>query len=406
MTASVRVVDASRSFVLAQHGGYPSLFEALRAGKPSVTEREIRALQRVSFSIGSGERVGIIGRNGAGKTTLLSLLAGIAQPTSGEIEVLGNVHAMLTIGMVLRDEATGRENIFLDGAVHGHSPELIEELVPKIIDFVELGEFIDRPVRTYSSGMKARLAFTMGAFTVSDILIIDETLSVGDAAFSRKATRRMKELASEGQIVIAVSHSLSSIVEICDRCLWLDGGRLVMDGPAQEVTKAYAQAVDAADEAELKQKFERTTFGPPRPESGTIKSVEIRQEGKSIGASACALVPIEITVCGELASPDGQSDIELRCVRVDGRQIWIDRLSAHGGRLQPGAPFTVTIRMDPMILGANLFRLEAVLMDRRGVSGGLSRVFEVVDNEPPVGGRPMLYAWPTIKIHALEETNQ
>ena len=251
-----------------------------------MTEREIRALQRVSFSIGSGERVGIIGRNGAGKTTLLSLLAGIAQPTSGEIEVLGNVHAMLTIGMVLRDEATGRENIFLDGAVHGHSPELIEELVPKIIDFVELGEFIDRPVRTYSSGMKARLAFTMGAFTVSDILIIDETLSVGDAAFSRKATRRMKELASEGQIVIAVSHSLSSIVEICDRCLWLDGGRLVMDGPAQEVTKAYAQAVDAADEAELKQKFESDGLRPASP--GKRDDQERRDtSGGKIDRSVC-----------------------------------------------------------------------------------------------------------------------
>jgi lipopolysaccharide transport system ATP-binding protein len=406
MKASVRVVDVAKSFVLAQYGGYPSLFEALRAGKPSVMQREIHALQGVSFSIRPGERVGIIGRNGAGKTTLLSLLAGVTQPTTGKVEVRGNVHAMLTIGMVLRDEATGRENILLDGAVHGHSRELIEELTPKIIDFAELGDFIDRPVRTYSSGMKARLAFAMGAFTVSDILIIDETLSVGDAAFSRKATRRMKELTNEGQIVIAVSHSLSSIVDICDRCLWLDGGRLVMDGPAQEVTKAYAQAVDAADEAELKQKFQSAAFGVPRPESGTIKSIEIRQEGKSIGASARALVPIEITLCGELASPDGHTDIELRCVRVDGRQIWVDRLSAHRGRLQPGAQFTVTICIDPMILGANLFRLEAVLMDGRGVSAGLSRVFEVVDNEPPIGGRPMLYAWPAIKVHALEEVNQ
>jgi lipopolysaccharide transport system ATP-binding protein len=406
VTASVRVVNVTKSFVLAQHGGYPGLFEALRAGKSALVQREIQALRNVSFSIGPGERVGIIGRNGAGKTTLLSLLAGIAQPTSGEVEVCGEVHAMLTIGMVLREEATGRENILLDGAVHGHSRELIEALTPKIIDFAELGEFIDRPVRTYSSGMKARLAFAMGAFTAADILIIDETLSVGDAVFSRKATQRMKQLATEGQIVIVVSHGMSSIVDICDRCLWFENGRLVMDGPSLEVTKAYAQAVDAADEAELKQKFQSADFGLPRPDSGTISSVEISQQGKSIGASARALIPIEIAVRGELASPEGQTDIELRCVRVDGRQIWVDRLSAHDGRLQSGGSFTVTICMDPMVLGANLFRLEAVLMDARGVSSGLSRIFEVVDDDPPLGGRPMLYAWPAIEVHVLEEADQ
>jgi lipopolysaccharide transport system ATP-binding protein len=406
MTASVRVENASKSFVLAQHGGYASLFEALRAGKPSVMQREIHALRNVSFSIRPGERVGIVGRNGAGKTTLLSMLAGIAPPTSGKIKVRGDVHAMLTIGMVLREEATGRENILLDGAVHGHSQEFIEELAPRIVDFAELGDFIDRPVRTYSSGMKARLAFAMGAFTTSDILIIDETLSVGDAAFSRKATRRMKQLATEGQIVIAVSHSMSAIVDICDRCLWLESGRLVMDGPAHEVTRAYVQAVDDADEVELKQKFQSFTFLKPRPESGVIKSVEIRQDGRSIASSARAQVPLEIALHGELASPAGETDIELRCVRVDGREIWIDRLSAHKGRLQRGAAFTVTVRMDPMILGTNLFRLEAVLLDADGEAAGLSRVFEVVDHDPPIGGRPMLYAWPAVEVRAMEETSQ
>ncbi|WFU18957.1 ABC transporter ATP-binding protein [Bradyrhizobium sp. CB3481] len=406
MSASVNVEHVSKSFVLAQHGGYTGLFEALRAGKPSVTQREIHALQNISFSIGPGERVGIIGRNGAGKTTLLSLLAGITQPTTGKIGVVGHVHAMLTIGMVLREEATGRENILLDGAVHGHSRDFIEELAPKIVEFAELGDFIDRPVRTYSSGMKARLAFAMGAFTKSDILIIDETLSVGDAAFSRKATRRMKQLAGEGQIVIAVSHSMGAIADICDRCLWLDNGRLIMDGPADEVTKAYVQTVDKADEAELAQKFQNTDFGEPRTECGTITGVEIQQHGAPIGASARALVPIEITVCGQLMNPRGRADIELRCTRVDGRLIWVDRLSAHDGWLQHRLPFEVSVRMEPLVLGENLFRLDAILLDDRGLSCGLSRVFEVVDHDPPIGGRPMLNVSPVINVHALEEANQ
>ena len=406
MTAMVRVEHASKSFVLSEHGGYASLFEALRAGKPSITQREIHALRDVSFSIGPGERVGIIGRNGAGKTTLLSMLAGIAPPTSGKIEVRGEVHAMLTLGMVLRDEATGRENILLDGAVHGHSKEFIEKLAPTIVEFAELGDFIDRPVRIYSSGMKARLAFALGAFTAADILIIDETLSVGDAAFSRKASARMKQLTTEGQIVIAVSHAMSSIVDICDRCLWLDGGRLVMDGPAREVTRAYAQAVDKADEAELMQKFQNAGFAEQRPAGGVVKAVELRQKGVSVGTSARVEIPLEITVSGELGAPDGAADIELRCTRVDGRQIWTDRLSWHGGRLQPESAFTVTVLIDPMTIGMSLYRLEAVLMDDKGHLSGLSRVFEVVDHDPPYGGQPMLYAWPRVEVRALEEAKQ
>jgi lipopolysaccharide transport system ATP-binding protein len=405
MSASVRVIDVSKSFVLAKHGGHSSMLEALRAGKPNVVQREVRALQDVSFSLQSGERIGVIGRNGAGKTTLLSLLAGIAQPTSGIIEISGKVHAMLTIGAVLREEATGRENILLDATVYGLSQEEIEARTPTIVDFAELGEFIDKPVRTYSSGMKGRLAFAMGAFTSSDILIVDETLSVGDATFSRKATARMKQLTREGQIVIVVSHSLSSIVDICDRCLWLENGRIVMDGAPLDVTRAYASAVDRADEAELKQKFQRVASGASRPDSGMIESVGIRQEGSAMDASVRARVPTEIVVRGHLARPEGEADLELSLLRVDGRHIWRDRLSAHDARLQPAAPFSVTVRMDPMVLGSNLFRLDATLRDAKGVSAALSRVFEVVDDDPPIGGRPMLYAWPEVVIGDAEEGN-
>src|SRR5262249_49079540 len=156
----------------------------------------------------------------------------------------------------------------------------------EIIAFTELDEFIDRPVRTYSSGMKGRLAFAVGAFVEPDILIIDETLSVGDAIFSRKATQRMREMAARGQIVVVVSHGLSEIVEMCDRCLWLDGGRLVMDGPAKAVTAAYAAAVERADESELQRKFGAGDPIAERPEAGKIASVKVLQEGQPIGGTA------------------------------------------------------------------------------------------------------------------------
>src|SRR5258705_10546102 len=165
MRAAIRVRDVGKVFALAENGGGPvSLMRALRAGKRNVESRLVHALEGINFEIGESERVGIIGRNGAGKTTLLSIMAGLTEPTSGRVEVDGDVHAMLTIGAVLRDDMTGRDNIYLDAAVHGRSRDETDAIAGCIVEFSELGEFIDRPVRTYSSGMKARLAFAMGAF--------------------------------------------------------------------------------------------------------------------------------------------------------------------------------------------------------------------------------------------------
>ena len=187
MTARITGGGLSKTFVLTEHGGAPqSLWYALRTARPRARERVIRAVEDVSFEVREGERVGIVGRNGAGKTTLLSLIAGVSVPTAGRVEIEGRLHSMLTLGAVVRDEATGRENIRLDGAVSGRTEAEIAAYVNEIAAFAELGEFIDRPVRTYSSGMKARLAFAMGIAFQPDVLIIDETLAVGDYFFAKR----------------------------------------------------------------------------------------------------------------------------------------------------------------------------------------------------------------------------
>lgn len=252
MRASIQVRNLSKVFALAAKEGQPvGLLEALRQGAPSGDTREVRALDGISFSIAEGERVGIIGRNGAGKTTLLSILASLSKPSAGTVNVDGDVHAMLTIGAVLREDLTGRDNILLDAAVHGHGPEAVDTVIGDIVAFAELGDFIERPVRTYSSGMKARLAFSMSAFIDPDILILDETLAVGDVFFSQKAGQRMKEIAARGRIVVFVTHATSAIREMCTRCLWLEQGRLRMDGAPDEVTAAYEASLRDADEAAL-----------------------------------------------------------------------------------------------------------------------------------------------------------
>lgn len=396
--AHVRVRDLTKTFALAEKGGRAvSLREALRAIQHEPTVREVRALQGLSFDIREGERVGIIGRNGAGKTTLLSLLSGITDPTSGTIEVSGKVHAMLTVGAVLRDDMTGRENIYLDATIHGASHADIDAHVEEVIAFSELGEFIDRPVRTYSTGMKGRLAFSMGAFIQPDVLIIDETLSVGDAFFSHKASRRMKEIAAQGRIVILVSHALGEIDAICDRCLWLDDGRLVMDGPARKVTKAYSDAVQQADEAELAAKFDSSRAAAPgRAATGRIDAMVLEQAATALTATARAFVPLTLTVRGRLETPVSRPDIQLDIMRVDGRRIFSRRLSEAGKPLPASGEFSASASFDPLILGAGLYRFDATLLDDDGPIGTAHRVIEIIDEEGQFGGTPLLYYPPVI----------
>ncbi len=361
-----------------------------------MSARELRALQDISFDIAEGERIGIIGRNGAGKTTLLSLLAGITEPSSGTVEVTGDVHAMLTIGAVLRDDMTGRENIYLDGTVHGKSEAMIESHVEEVIAFSELGEFIDRPVRTYSTGMKARLAFSMGAFIEPDVLIIDETLSVGDAFFAAKASKRMKEITAQGRIVIVVSHALAVIDDICDRCLWLDQGKLMMDGPAREVTKAYERAVEQADEAELAAKFGAGEVGAVRATAGQLQGLLIEQNDKALTASARAFQPLRLTIQGELREAAGQADVVLSILRVDGRRIFSQHLSEAEPTPLGGGSFTASVTFDPLILGAGLYRFEVRLLDELGPVDATHRVLEIIDEEGQFGGMPLLYYPPVI----------
>lgn len=397
MDAHVSVRSVSKSFALARLGRGPvSMREALRTGQRHTTQREVCALQDVSFDIRQGERIGIIGRNGAGKTTLLSILAGIAEPSSGQIAITGDVHAMLSIGAVLRDDTTGRENIYLDGAVHGKNRDEIDAHVDEVIAFSELSEFIDRPVRTYSSGMKARLAFSMGAFIEPDILIIDETLSVGDAFFSAKAAKRMKDITAQGRIVIVVSHALGVIDEICTRCLWLDQGKLVMDGPAKEVTKAYERAVAQADEAELAAKFGRAPAILRRAEAGCLGDLHLDQLGAVVSTSARALVPLRLSVSGQLLQAVGPTDLGLSILRVDGRPILDRRLSQEAAPLPATGPFDAAVTFDPMILGAGLYRFELTLLDERGPIDAIHRVVEILDEEGQFGGAPLLLYPPDI----------
>lgn len=197
------------------------------------------ALKDVSFEVNKGEVVGIIGRNGSGKSTLLKIISGLFRPSEGEISVKGRIVPMLELGSGFDPELTGRENVFLNGAILGYTEAFLKEQFDDILGFSELGEFIDMPLKTYSSGMMMRLAFSVATIVQPEILIVDEILAVGDEAFQRKSRAKMLELMGGGTTVLYVSHSLDQIRELCNRVIWLDHGKVVMQGEASEVCDAY-----------------------------------------------------------------------------------------------------------------------------------------------------------------------
>jgi lipopolysaccharide transport system ATP-binding protein len=226
-----------------------SLREALARGVSRAFHRARRrsapgqdtiwALDHVTFDVERGQVLGIIGRNGAGKTTLLKILAGITDPTDGVARVFGRVGSLLEVGTGFHPDLTGRENIFLNGAILGMGKREIESKFDEIVAFAEVERFVDTPVKRYSSGMYLRLAFAVAAHLEPDILIVDEVLAVGDAAFQRKCLGKMGEVSGEGRTVLLVSHNMSAITSLAARCLWLDGGRVRTIGPPAEVVPAY-----------------------------------------------------------------------------------------------------------------------------------------------------------------------
>jgi lipopolysaccharide transport system ATP-binding protein len=202
-------------------------------------EETILALDDVNFSVDVGEVVGIIGRNGAGKSTLLKVLSKITYPSSGRIRVRGRVASLIEVGTGFHDELTGRENIYLNGSILGMRKREIDERIDQIIDFAGVEKFVDTPIKRYSSGMRLRLGFAVAAHMDPDVLFVDEVLAVGDAEFQKKCLNAMDELRSGGRTVLFVSHNMAAIENLCRRTVWIDAGRLRMDGPTEEVIAAY-----------------------------------------------------------------------------------------------------------------------------------------------------------------------
>jgi ABC-type polysaccharide/polyol phosphate transport system ATPase subunit len=220
----------------------------LKLGRRERIIRELQALKNVSFEVPHGKVLGVVGANGAGKSTLMRTVAGILPPTDGRVEVHGRVSTLLSLGVGFNRKLSGRENVVLGGLAAGLTRAKLREKYDEIVDFAELEDFMDMPMRTYSSGMYGRLAFAVAVTMHPDILIIDEALSVGDARFRRKSFRRMRQLCREDRTILLVSHALGSIEKLCDEAVWLDKGRIQMWDEPTAVVEAYTDFLGVRDE--------------------------------------------------------------------------------------------------------------------------------------------------------------
>lgn len=214
----------------------------IRRAKGKIEYDEFWALRDISFQVTKGDSVGLIGLNGSGKSTLLKVIAGVLKPSEGSIAVTGSIAPMIELGAGFDFDLTARENVFLNGAILGHSRKTMEEYYEDIVEFSELAEFMDVPVKNFSSGMLSRLGFAIATIGRPDILIVDEVLSVGDFRFQQKCEARIQGMISSGTTVLFVSHSIEQVISICKNAVWLEKGRIRMMGPAKEVGEQYTIA--------------------------------------------------------------------------------------------------------------------------------------------------------------------
>ncbi|HEV2415819.1 MAG TPA: ABC transporter ATP-binding protein [Candidatus Dormibacteraeota bacterium] len=322
--------------------------------------RDFWALRAIDLTLDRGDRIGIIGRNGAGKTTMLKLITGNLAPTEGRVDVRGDVQALLDVGGGFHPEFTGRENVRAALTYQGMSKRDIRSAEVDILEFTELGEFFDQPFRTYSLGMQARLTFACATAITPDVLIVDEILGAGDAAFYRRSTDRMRSLMHEGATVLLVSHALQQIQRFCERCIWIESGEIVMRGATTEVVKAYEKFTREFDRTWLREQRERSTGDAVdtglsewtdvpglRIDSVSVENGEGREQSvfevgegfrvrmrvRAEQAGNFSVVPVSL-----IFRPDG-----LVVTRHIGRQEMIDAAA--------GDEFTATLDLDNLQLG-------------------------------------------------------
>jgi len=348
-----------------------------RQKRPELPTSSIHALRDVSLAVPRGKTFGLVGRNGSGKSTLLKLVTGIYGPTSGTVEVHGRISALLELGAGFHPDFSGRENIHVNGIILGMSRKEIRARADEIIEFSELGDFIDEPVRTYSSGMYARLAFAVATHVDPEILIIDEILSVGDEHFSRKSTAKMEEFRRAGKTILLVTHDLGTLQRRCDLAAWLDAGELKASGDPVEVVNAYRNAVAEAEVAAV----EHPANAVREPLAVQPRSGPPAEKGRRWGNFRSELGPVVLRGTDgpqhvfkadepfrleigyeHFELPAGAGSLELTLRTEDGTTVWVT-----GVELSEAEPRgTLSLELPRLGLGDGNYLVDLLLSAERG----------------------------------------
>jgi len=308
---AIRATDLAKSYKIGVAPAHDSLRDLLAHGARSIfrrngrtaVEEEFWALKDVSFEVGRGEVLGVIGRNGAGKSTLLKILSRITEPAIGHAEIFGRVGSLLEVGTGFHPELTGRENIYLNGAILGMKKAEIARKFDEIVDFAGVEKFIDTPAKHYSSGMYVRLAFAVAAHLEPEILIVDEVLAVGDAGFQQRCLGKMGTIAKEGRTVVLVSHNMAAVQGLCSRCLLLSGGKLAASGPPRNLVEQYLAAVMTRDAGSLEHRSDRRGSGQLRfsgfsLEDSDGKPIDFALSGQDINLAISYRSDADVPIAG------------------------------------------------------------------------------------------------------------
>ncbi|HEV7482396.1 MAG TPA: ABC transporter ATP-binding protein [Solirubrobacterales bacterium] len=394
---AIKAEGLGKNYQLGLNAAYGSLREAVsEAGRRTVGRLVGRgekpeidvlwALKDVSFEIEQGEAVGLIGHNGAGKSTMLKLLSRIAEPSTGYAEVTGRVGSLLEVGTGFHPELTGRENVFLNGAILGMRRSEIRKRFDEIVEFANMERFLDTPVKRYSSGMQVRLAFAVAAHLEPEILLVDEVLAVGDAAFQRKSLTKMAEVARAGSTVIFVSHNLATIQALCERAILLERGTVVTDAPVEEAVTGYLRALEraASDDLETRTDRDGRAWEESKVKRLAIYDGESDEPDVVVGGRGAKIV-IEVTEVLPMM------ECSLTILNSLGHPITTldNELSSAADIRDSGSGPRIECRVDSLPLIPGRYRVDVLLRGRQEIQDGLQAA-AYFDVEPGViNGRPM-----------------
>ena len=335
-------------------------------GRPS-RHLEFQALDGVSFSVPKGTAMGVIGENGAGKSTLLKLIAGTTMPTAGVIDVKGVVAAILELGAAFHSEFSGRDNAILYGALMGLDRRDMEQRLPEIFEFAELGEFVNHPIKSYSTGMVMRLAFAVATHVDADVLVVDEALAVGDGYFQKKCVDRIRHIHEQGTTILFCSHSMYHVTTFCEQALWLDRGRVAQIGPAKEVVDAYEEHLLVRDKRRI---GPQPTDKGLEPLSKVGRVAVIRLQGQ-VPEGPLELTPgasLDVEIDIETAKPDERFHVALAVDTLDGRcLLGVSTTWDECRPLEGQNAYTVKLSVPELPVASGSFNISAFLLDESGL---------------------------------------